>query len=533
MTIQIYDSLTRTKRPLEPLEPGRVGMYVCGPTVYSDCHIGHLMGPIVFDTIARWLRARGLVVRFVINVTDIDDKIIRRAADEGVEWNVVAERYTEQYFAFLDELSVTTVTDNPYCTQHVGAMIAFIEDLLRAERAYVAGDGVYYEVRKQPGYGKLSGRKLDDTQAGARNVERGLRDPADFALWKLAKSGEPSWDSPWGAGRPGWHIECSAMSSALLGPAYDIHGGGDDLKFPHHENEIAQSEAHGDDFATLWMHHGLVQHGGKKISKSDPRMADETFARQFQARWLVDTYGAPTLRLFLTRSSYRRPIDFEAKNLEGARTGLLRLHRQFGALLDEAGDPDLEAILARPVSAEIAALRQRFVEHMDDDFGTSEAVGALFSLASHAKETAGDEADAALCMARDLGRILGLFLAGDSARMERGGEATEAIARVVDALLALRGDARQAKDFTTADGLRDLLNTSGVELQDAGTASSWQLAGAASNELLAALVDGALALRTEARARKEFATADAIRTRLEAAGIQILDGPAGTTWTRA
>ena len=218
MTIQIYDSLTREKRPFTPIKPGELGLYLCGPTVYSDCHVGHLMGPIVFDTIARWMSARGYDVRFVINITDIDDKIIQRAITEDVAWNEIAERYTQQYFDYLKELSITTVTDHPHCTQHVDGMIAFIEHLMADDRAYVAADGVYYDVRKQPGYGKLSGRKLDDMQSGARIAAvEGLRDPADFALWKLAKEGEPSWPSPWGDGRPGWHIECSVMSSAILG----------------------------------------------------------------------------------------------------------------------------------------------------------------------------------------------------------------------------------------------------------------------------------------------------------------------------
>lgn len=523
MTIQIYDSLTREKQPFQPIEPGQLGLYLCGPTVYSDCHVGHLMGPIVFDTIARWMKARGHDVRFVINITDIDDKIIKRAIEENVAWNVIAERYTEQYFDYLRELSITTVTDHPKCTEHVDGMIAFIEHLMSEDKAYVAADGVYYDVRKQVGYGKLSGRKLDDMQSGARIAAvEGLRDPADFALWKLAKEGEPSWPSPWGGGRPGWHIECSVMSSAILGTEFDIHGGGDDLKFPHHENEIAQSEAHGHGYANLWMHHGLVQYGGKKVAKSDPRMADPKFARQFQARWLIDNYGAPTMRLFLTRTNYRRPIDFEPQNIEGARTGLARYHRQLGDLLDEPGEPGLDEILARELPDELAAARARFCEAMDDDFGTSEAVGELFSLAAWARDHEA-ERETALRLSRDLGRLLGLFLPGDAERMERKGSAEEAITLVLEALIALRAEARERKDFQTADGIRDLATSAGVELRDAGDGSSFELSTAATDDLLDALVTGSLALRTAARDRKDYATSDAIRDHLTAAGIKIQD----------
>ncbi|MBI5853278.1 MAG: cysteine--tRNA ligase, partial [Planctomycetes bacterium] len=267
MVIRIQDSLSREKRDLVPLEPGLVRMYVCGPTVYDDSHIGHLMGPVIFDTIARWIRARGYRVRFVNNITDIDDKIIQRAQRDGDDWRAVAARYTEQYFALLRELGVTTITDHPRCTDFVPQMIGFVRELIEAGRAYQTADGVYYEVGRQPGYGKLSGRRVEDMIAGARiEAVEGLRHPADFALWKAAKPGEPSWDSPFGPGRPGWHIECSVMASELLGRSFDIHGGGDDLKFPHHENEIAQSEAHGDPYARSWMHNGLVQFGGRKVA---------------------------------------------------------------------------------------------------------------------------------------------------------------------------------------------------------------------------------------------------------------------------
>ncbi|MEK7415153.1 MAG: cysteine--tRNA ligase, partial [Planctomycetota bacterium] len=308
MPIVLHNTLSRRTEAFVPLHEGRVSMYACGPTVYDDAHIGHLMGPAIFDTVARWFIARGFAVRFVNNITDIDDKIINRARDTGEPWQAITERLIGQYNVFLKRLHVATLTDQPRCTQYVPQMVRYVEELIAKQRAYVAADGVYYDVLKQPQYGKLSGRKLDDMEAGAR-IERDahLHHPADFALWKLAKPGEPSWPSPWGAGRPGWHIECSVMSSELLGGAFDIHAGGDDLKFPHHENEIAQAEAHGDHYATCWLHNGLIQFEGVKVGKSDARMKDAAFRRQFDAAYLLDTYGAPTIRFLLLSGHSRRP----------------------------------------------------------------------------------------------------------------------------------------------------------------------------------------------------------------------------------
>jgi len=531
MAIRIYDTLRRERVELEPLDPGAIGMYVCGPTVYDDCHIGHLMGPVVFDSVARWLRARGFGVRFVNNITDIDDKIINRALASGEEWRSIAERYTGQYVRFLEELGVVTITDTPRCTDYVPKMVAFIQELVDAGQAYEASDGVYFEVSEHAGYGKLSGRRLEEMQAGERvGTKTDLRNPADFALWKKAKPGEPTWESPWGPGRPGWHIECSVMSSILLGSAFDIHGGGDDLKFPHHENEIAQSEAHGDGFARIWMHNGLVQYGGRKISKSDPRMQDPEFARQFQARWLIDTYGPAAVRFFLVRSPYRRPVDFEPKNLEDARKGLARLHRLLGERLEEPATPQLDEILARPLPAALADRRDRFCAAMDDDFSSGEAVAELFSLAKLASDETGEGREQALALMRDLGRLLGLLEPGDRQRMGGTPEvADERLGRVVEALLNVRRSARAGRDFATADGLRDLVVGQGISVADGAEGSDWELAGA-SEGALAALLDGALELRRAARERGDFATADALRDGLTAAGVTVRDGAQGSTW---
>jgi cysteinyl-tRNA synthetase len=531
MVIRIYDSLRREKIPLDPIQPGKVGLYACGPTVYDDCHIGHLMGPVVFDTIARWIRARGYEVRFVNNITDIDDKIIQRAAATGEEWSAIAERYTEQYFEYLRDLNVETITDHPRCTEYVGAMTKFIAELIAEDRAYETSDGVYFDVVKQQGYGKLSGRKVEDMQAGARvQAADDLRHPADFALWKKAKPGEPTWESPWGAGRPGWHIECSVMSRELLGGHFDLHGGGDDLKFPHHENEIAQSEAHGDRFADLWMHHGLVQYSGRKIAKSDPRMQDPEFAGQFKARKLVDTYSAAVLRFFLVRGPYRRPVDFEPKNLEDARKGLGRILGQLGDLAEQPRTPDLDQILARDLPQQLSALREKFCSSMDDDFGTGDAVAQLFTLARFAREGEADLAQQALALLRDLGRTIGLFLPGDAAQLSGGGATDERLAAVLEALLTVRDGARANKDFATADGVRDLIAAQGIEVQDGAQGSTFSVDGA-NEQALANLLDGALDLRRAARERKDFATSDAIRDGLTGAGVTVEDSPDGSSWS--
>ncbi|MEZ5965245.1 MAG: cysteine--tRNA ligase [Planctomycetota bacterium] len=472
VTIQIHNTLSRSLETLRPPEQGQLGLYLCGPTVYDDCHIGHLMGPVLFDAIVRWLRARGYRVRFVNNITDIDDKIIDRARRTGEDWRAITVRYTRQYFSFLERLHVDTITDHPRCTEFIPPMIEFTQELVDKGRAYVAADGVYYDVQKQPGYGKLSGRRLEDAQAGARVQAQGdLRHPADFALWKKAKPGEPTWPSPWGDGRPGWHLECSVMASALLGTSFDIHGGGDDLKFPHHENEVAQSEGCGHAYAHIWMHHGLVQFGGKKIAKSDPRMQDPAFAQQFQAKWLMDTYGAPTLRFFLLRGHYRRPIDFEPQNLDAARKGLLRMAEVIG---DELSRPSgVDDVLTRPLPGAAQAARDAFAAAMDADFNTGEAIAALFTLAAHARKAEGGERLACALALRDLGRLLGLFMPSDHAQLRGGGDDLETVGHLMRLVLELRQDARARKDFASADKIRDALTAVDITIKDGKDGTTW------------------------------------------------------------
>jgi cysteinyl-tRNA synthetase len=534
-TIHLHNTLTRTKQPLEPLSPGRIGMYVCGPTVYDDCHIGHLMGPILFDAVARWLIARGYQVRFVNNITDIDDKIINRSIATGEPWDAITKRYTAQYLGYLKRLHVVTVTDHPRCSDYIAPMIAYIQDLIAKERAYVAADGVYYDVQKQQGYGKLSGRKLDDMKAGAR-IERdaSLHHPADFALWKQAKPSEPSWDSPWGKGRPGWHIECSVMSHETLGETFDIHGGGDDLKFPHHENEIAQGEAHGGGYARCWMHNGLIQYDGVKVGKSDPRMKDPGFAKQFKADHLLDTYGAATVRFLLMQGHYRRPNDFAPTALSAARTALGKLHRQLGALLDEAGAATLEEILTRPLPEVAARLRHDVVAAMDDDFNTGAAIAALFGLVGEAKRAAGHESTLLLRLVRDLGRLIGLFQPGDGAdTVEQQAGSDDLLAPVMTLVLALRQEVRARRDFATADRIRDTLATAGIAVKDGKDGATWSVVVAGNQQPLDAAMQVVIDLRAGARTAKDFATADRIRDGLTALRITVADGPTGATWSAA
>ena len=487
MTIRVHDTLGRALKPLDPPGDEPLGLYLCGPTVYADAHIGHLMGPVLYDAIVRWLRVRGYAVRFVNNITDIDDKIIRRAQETGEDWRSIATRFESRYRGYLAELRVDTITDHPRATDYVPQMIEFIQALVAEDQAYRTSDGVYFDVQRKRGYGKLTGRKLEDMRSGERvAASEELRHPADFALWKAAKPGEPSWPSPFGAGRPGWHLECSVMSRAILGTRFDFHGGGDDLKFPHHENELAQSEARGDAFAEAWLHHGLVQYQGSKVAKSDARMADPAFAQQFQAKWLIDTYGAPTLRFFLLRGHYRRPIDFQPESLDAARKGLGRFLDLLGDALEEplrpgGYGPDALSAAKEAAPAALSTYVDAFEAALDDDFNTGAALAHLFRLkelleARADRGSAPDEGvgDHARRLAVELGRLLGLFHPGDRERVRgAAGGADEALAGALELLIGLRTDARADKDFATSDRIRDGLLAAGIELRDGPEGTVW------------------------------------------------------------
>lgn len=497
MAIKIYSSLSQEKSELKTLVPGTVKMYVCGPTVYDDCHIGHLMGPVIFDSIARWLKASKLKVIFVNNITDIDDKIINRANATGEFWLDITKRYTQQYWDFLKDLKVVTITDFPKCSDYISQMIDYTKSLIDKDRAYVAEDGVYYDIGKQKDYGKLTHRDIKDMLAGTR-VESTctLKHQADFCLWKLAKPGEPSWDSPWGKGRPGWHLECSVMSNSLLGSSFDIHGGGDDLKFPHHENELAQGEAYGGNYATYWMHNGLMQFESVKIGKSDPRMKDPAFAGQFKAKYLMDTYGASTIRFFLLQGHYRRPNDFAPQNIENSRISLGKILKLLDTKLSNPKELSLEEIQSLPNAEVIKKLVEAFIQAMNDDFNTGLALGQIFAMIKEVKKLNDAEKETAISTILYLGRLLGLFQVNDSVEIKK--ESVGIPEDKMNIVISL------IKGFDTTF-----------------------VASADFNETMKTL----LIQRAEFRKQKNFAASDKIRDALKATGIQITDSPAGPTWS--
>jgi cysteinyl-tRNA synthetase len=458
VALRLYNTLAREKQAFTPIEPGKARMYVCGMTVYDYCHLGHARVMVVFDLVARWLRAEGYAVTYVRNITDIDDKIIRRAAENGEAIERLTERFIAAMHEDADRLGVERPTFEPRATQHVGGMLKMIETLLAKGIAYRAPNGdVYYAVRKFPGYGKLSGKSLEDLRAGERvEVDPNKQDPMDFVLWKAAKPGEPQWPSPWGPGRPGWHIECSVMSEHHLGAHFDIHGGGQDLQFPHHENEIAQSEgAHGHAFVNYWMHNGFVRVDDEKMSKS--------LGNFFTVREVLDQFPAEVVRFFIVRAHYRSPLNYSDQHLADARAALTRLYTALKGF--EAAAPAVDWSDPRA---------RRFREAMDDDFGTPEAVAVLFELANDLNR-ARAAADAALL--KGLGAVLGLlqqdpteFLQGAPAQAQ-GLPAAE-----IERLIAERSAARKARNFAEADRVRDLLLAAGVVLEDTPQGTLWRRA---------------------------------------------------------
>ena len=457
--LRIYNTLSRDKQAFVPIVPGKVRMYVCGMTVYDYCHLGHARVMVVFDVVRRWLRALGFEVRYVRNITDIDDKIIKRAQENKEP----IEALTARFIAAMDEdnaaLGVEKPDFEPRATEHVAGMLEMIGMLEQRGLAYRAGNGdVNYAVRKFPGYGKLSGKSLDELRAGERvEVDAAKHDPLDFALWKSAKEGEPYWESPWGRGRPGWHIECSAMSGALLGTHFDIHGGGQDLQFPHHENEIAQSEgAHQHPFVNYWMHNGFVRVDNEKMSKS--------LGNFFTVREILARYDPEVVRFFVIRAHYRSPLNYSDQHLDDAKQALSRLYTALRGIEVPSGDIDW----ANPYAA-------RFKEAMNDDFNTPEAVAVLFDLAGEVNRTRSPD-DVRLL--KSLAGTLGLlqrepddFLQGGStgAGADRG-YAPDRIER----LIADRVAARKAKDFAESDRIRKELLDAGIVLEDTPQGTTWR-----------------------------------------------------------
>lgn len=462
--LRIHNSLTRRKEDFAPIEPGKVRMYVCGITVYDHCHVGHARMMLVFDMVARWLRASGFALTYVRNITDIDDKIIRRAIENGETIGALTERFITAMHQDLDALGVLRPDHEPRATQYVRQMLNLIGLLEQNGLAYRAADGdVNFSVRKFVPYGRLSGKSLDELRAGERvAVTDAKQDPLDFVLWKASKDADPQearWPSTYGSGRPGWHIECSAMATALLGESLDIHGGGADLQFPHHENEIAQSEgAHPGTFVRYWMHNGFVRVDDEKMSKS--------LGNFFTIREVLAQFDAEVLRLFVLRAHYRSPLNYSDAHLEDARASLLRLYTALTPGVHAPAEVDWSAPEA-----------QRFRDAMNDDFNTPVAVSVLFELAGELNRTRDAAVERQL---RALAGVLGL-LGRDSASVVRSGlRAAPAVAGLsdadIDAMVVRRTDAKRAKQFAEADRLRGELQAAGIVLEDSATGTRWRRA---------------------------------------------------------
>lgn len=456
--LTVYNSLSREKEIFTPITPNQIRMYVCGMTVYDYCHVGHARVMVVFDMITRYLRAIGYDVTYVRNITDIDDKIIQRAIENQEDINQLTGRFIQAMHEDADALGVLRPDHEPRATESIGEIIEIIQSLFKNSYAYQAENGdVYYAVNKFKEYGKLSGKKIDELRAGERvEVEQAKQDPLDFVLWKSAKPQEPAWDSPWGLGRPGWHIECSAMSTHCLGNHFDIHGGGQDLQFPHHENEIAQSEgATGEPFVNYWIHNGFVRVNEEKMSKS--------LGNFFTVREVLKVYPPEVLRYFILASHYRSPLNYSDQNLDTARQALTRLYNS------------LRGLTASETLSEANQYRQHFHEVMQDDFNTPEALAILFELAHEVNKlrlTDLAQAEKYAGELRYLAKMLGLlqtdaetFLQGNT----EGLSATE-----IDQLIQQRNAARAAKNWKESDRIRDELKAQGVVLEDSAQGTTWR-----------------------------------------------------------
>ncbi len=458
--LEIYNTLTRKKEPLKTIEPGKVSIYVCGMTVYDYCHVGHARVMVVFDVVTRYLRASAYDVTYVRNITDIDDKIITRANDNGEDITVLTERFIDFMNEDSDALGVIRPDQEPKATEYIDQIVTMIKTLIEKGKAYAAENGdVYYDVSSFDDYGKLSGKNIEDLRSGERvAVDEAKNDPLDFVLWKSAKPEEPSWDSPWGAGRPGWHIECSAMSTCQLGNNFDIHGGGQDLQFPHHENEIAQSEgATGEHFANLWMHNGFVRVDDEKMSKS--------LGNFFTIREVLARYPAEVIRYFILTSHYRSPLNYSDEHLDNAKNALTRLYTA------------LRGVEAKEIT-DGGEYEKRFRAAMDDDFNTPIALSVLFDLTRdlNANKENAEKASELAGILKKLSSILGL-LASDPESFLRGGkglEESDLSDEQIQEYIDQRITAREQKDWTESDRLRDLLTDQGIILEDNAEGTSWR-----------------------------------------------------------
>ncbi len=477
--LKIYNTLTRTKETFQPIEPGKVRMYVCGMTVYDFCHLGHARAMVVFDVVVRYLRHAGYDVTYVRNITDIDDKIIRRAAENGEPFAALTERFIAALHEDSGALGILPPDLEPRATGHMPGIIAMIERLIAKGHAYAADNGdVYYDVSSFTGYGKLSGKQVEDLRAGARvEVDEAKADPLDFALWKAAKPGEPSWPSPWGDGRPGWHIECSAMSTETLGDHFDIHGGGQDLQFPHHENEIAQSEgATGHPYVNVWMHNGFVRVNEEKMSKS--------LGNFFTIREILEQYRAEEIRYFILTSHYRSPLNYSTEQLDLARSALTRFYTALRGIDAEASSGETE-------------FHARFAAAMEDDFNTPEALSVLFDLVreiNRCRDEAPNDAARLAGVLVELGGVLGILQSEADAWLKvapgsvvitvqpaevriTGYPATVEVglsAKTIEELIEKRNAARQGKNWAEADRIRDELASQRIVLEDGPQGTTWR-----------------------------------------------------------
>ena len=464
--IKVYNTLNKKKEEFIPLTPGEVKMYVCGPTVYNFFHIGNGRTFIVFDTIRRYFEYRGFKVDFVQNFTDIDDKMIKKANEEGTTVKKIGDTYIKEYYQDADALNIERATVNPRATEFIGEIIKFVKGLIDKGYAYEVDGDVYFSTKKFEGYGKLSGQNIEDLQSGARiSVDERKKDPMDFAIWKAQKPGEPAWNSPWGMGRPGWHIECSCMAKKLLGETIDIHAGGSDLKFPHHENEIAQSEAlTGEPFARYWLHSAFVNVNNEKMSKS--------LNNFFTAREILERYDADVIRFLMLSAHYRQQLNFSEDLLESAKASVERIYNAIGNLenlIDEVSREEMNEE-EKAYLESLNKYKEKYIEKMDDDFNTADAITAIFDLIKDTNtnitiDSSKELAQKALELIRELGAPLGMFQKSTKGNLEEE----------IEALIAKRQQARKDRDFTLADKIRDELKDRGIVLEDTPQGVRWKM----------------------------------------------------------
>ncbi len=464
--IKVYNTLNKKKEEFIPLTPGEVKMYVCGPTVYNFFHIGNGRTFIVFDTIRRYFEYRGFKVDFVQNFTDIDDKMIKKANEEGTTVKKIGDTYIKEYYQDADALNIERATVNPRATEFIGEIIKFVKGLVDKGYAYEVDGDVYFSTKKFERYGKLSGQNIEDLQSGARiSVDERKKDPMDFAIWKAQKPGEPAWNSPWGMGRPGWHIECSCMAKKLLGETIDIHAGGSDLKFPHHENEIAQSEAlTGEPFARYWLHSAFVNVNNEKMSKS--------LNNFFTAREILERYDADVIRFLMLSAHYRQQLNFSEDLLESAKASVERIYNAIGNLenlIDEVSREEMNEE-EKAYLESLNKYKEKYIEKMDDDFNTADAITAIFDLIKDTNtnitiDSSKELAQKALELIRELGAPLGMFQKSTKGNLEEE----------IEALIAKRQQARKDRDFALADKIRDELKDRGIVLEDTPQGVRWKM----------------------------------------------------------